>query len=224
LTRSITPALRDAVLALWGYTAVNADEDLGQDAADIGLALGCHDLAVADHAARLMLDGRVGRLVFSGATSPATRPLFPEGEAVHFARRALAAGVPPQSVVLERHATNTAENFTRTRALLDSKAVAVESGIIVTRPYHKRRALLTARHNWPGVRWRATAGEHDFDAYCAQLGDTNRVINYVVGEVIRIAAYGGERGLLGPADPVPEHLLTTAERLSAAGYGGRPVL
>lgn len=222
MTHFIAPELRDFVLALWDYTSVDAGGVCGQDTADIGLALGCHDPAVADHAARLVLGGRVRRLVFSGATSPATRALFPEGEAVHFARRALAAGVPPRSVILETNATNTAENYTRTRALLESMKVTVKSGLIVTRPYHQRRALLTARGNWPGVEWHATAGELDFDAYRAQLGDTDRVINYVVGEVLRIEAYG-RRGLLGLAAPVPEHLLAAAERLAAAGYGGRPV-
>lgn len=214
---SLAPAPRDAVLALWQYTV----EDDAPGTADIGLVLGCHDLAVADHAARIALDGQVGRLVFSGATSATTRPLFPDGEAVHFARRAQAAGVPRHSVVLETSATNTAENFTRTRSLLDSLAIAVDSGVIVTRPYHERRALLTAHHNWPGVKWRATASHDDFDDYCACLGDADRVVNYLVGEVARIAAYR-RRGLLGPIEPVPEHLLAAAEYLSVAGYGGRP--
>lgn len=245
MTRPLSPAARQDVLALWRYTLAHDDADRARDpgspsacpaarrassrdapaarrAADLALALGCHDPAVADHAARLVLDGVVERLVISGATSPATRPLFPHGEAVHFARRALAAGVPAESMVLETRATNTAENFTRTRALLESMAIEPRCAVIVTRPYHERRALLTARHHWPGVTWRVTASEHDFDAYCRQLGDSDRVVNYTLGEVKRLATYG-QRALLAPGDPVPQHLLAAAERLAAAGYAGRPV-
>ena len=72
MTHSIAPAVQHAILALWQYTVINDTESFRQDTADIGLALGCHDPAVADHAARLALAGQVQRLVFSGATSPAT--------------------------------------------------------------------------------------------------------------------------------------------------------
>ncbi|GAB3958836.1 YdcF family protein [Actinoallomurus acanthiterrae] len=211
--------LTKAIDTLWGYTLLT----FPQARVDIGLGLGCHDIGVAEQAASLFHHDGFTRLVFSGATSPATRPIFPDGEAVHFARRAVERGVPPTRILVEDRATNTAENFTATRALLARHGVPVESAVIITRPYHQRRALLTARHAWPDVGWSTSSSHRDFASYCDFLGDRDKVIDYLVGETARIVTYG-ERGMLGEVETPPDPVVAAMRDLSAAGYTRRPVI
>jgi uncharacterized SAM-binding protein YcdF (DUF218 family) len=87
-------------------------------ASDVILALGCHDIGVADTAADLYAAGHAPLIVASGGLRPGTKDALGGGEAVVFRSRMIARGVPAAAVVTEERARHTGENFTLTRDLL----------------------------------------------------------------------------------------------------------
>jgi uncharacterized SAM-binding protein YcdF (DUF218 family)/glycosyltransferase involved in cell wall biosynthesis len=73
---------------------------------------------------------------------------FPEAEAM----RALAVdqGIPPSAIVLEKRATNTYQNVAFVNEILETRHWS--SVLLVSSPYHMRRALLVWRKVAPGIR------------------------------------------------------------------------
>lgn len=100
---------------------------------------GGNTTARAEQASKLYEDGWAEELVFSGA---ALDPLSPSNADVmrEFAKR---SGIPEEVIRIEEEAQNTAENA------LNSEQIATEedyeSIILVTEPYHQRRAYLEFR-------------------------------------------------------------------------------
>ena len=75
-------------------------------------------------------------LVFSGASSdPESAP-----SAELMKREAVRAGVPPDAVIVEGASTTTGENAARVAEVM--RAQGLHTAILVTSPYHQRRAAL----------------------------------------------------------------------------------
>ncbi|MCP9955152.1 YdcF family protein [Actinomadura madurae] len=180
--------------------------------ADVILALGSHDTRVAVHAARLWHEGWSPLVVVSGGRGKITSG-WDETEARVFGRVVREHGVPADALVLEETATNTGENITASRRLLDGRGVAVRSGILVAKPYMTRRALATARRQWPGVAWTPSAPELGFDAFGP---DERQFIELMVGDLQRMVVYA-ERGYQVPM-PVPAAAWAAYEELARLGY------
>lgn len=180
--------------------------------ADVILALGCHDTRVAVHAARLWHEGWAPLVVVSGGRGKITSS-WDETEARVFGRVVREHGVPGRALLLEETAANTGENVTATRRLLGERGVAVGSGILVAKPYMTRRALATARRQWPGVRWAASAPEIGFDAFG---GDERQFIELMVGDLQRMVVYA-DRGFQVPV-PVPAAAWAAYEELARLGF------
>src|SRR4051812_36412743 len=119
----IPAALRADVETLWCYH----DMRHSLRPCDVGIGLGSHDLGVAVIATDLFHRGMFPHIVFTGANAPTTIDRFPRGEAVHYREYAVEHGVPPESVLVEAKATNTAENLQLTRELLSQKGIAPRS-------------------------------------------------------------------------------------------------
>lgn len=208
---------RDDVRTLWDYHRI--DDDLRP--VDAAIGLGSHDPGVATYTAELYGRGLFPLVVFTGANAPTTVERFPRGEAVHFREIAMELGVPDTAILVEPNATNTAENFDFTRALLAEHDIAVRSVVITCRPYQQRRAYATARKRWPDVEFLCAATGLDLDGYVATIGDPDRVINMLVGETQRIAlyAYAG----YSIEQDLPPTVRSAYERLVAAGFTTRLV-
>ncbi|WP_246342530.1 YdcF family protein [Actinomadura verrucosospora] len=181
--------------------------------ADAILALGCHDTRVAAHAARLWLARWAPVVVVTGGRGKITSA-WTETEAQVFARVAREHGVPDGALVLEETATNTGENITATRRLLDGR-LDLRSGILVAKPYMTRRALATARKQWPGVEWTAACPDLGYETYGAG-DDERRFIELMVGDLQRMEVYA-ERGFQVPM-PVPAGVWAAYEELVEMGY------
>jgi uncharacterized SAM-binding protein YcdF (DUF218 family) len=93
-------------------------------------------------AVRLYRAGYVRYLVFSGAGGPGD-------SAASMARVALRNRVPPAALLLDGRARSTYQNVLFVRGLLTRHHV--HTLILVTTPYHQRRAYLVARHLLPTV-------------------------------------------------------------------------
>ncbi len=123
--------------------------------ADLILAAGSHDVRVADRAAELFQAGRAPLILCSGGLGKMTEGLWDVPEAVVFARRCMAMGVPEDRIVLEPASTNTGENFRFSRALLSRMGIFPRTGIVVCKPYMAKRAWATGARQWNEVCWSA---------------------------------------------------------------------
>ena len=193
------PVRADAEV-LWAYLQV----DDPVEPVDVAIGLGSHDPGVPAHTAELYRRGLFPLVVFTGASGPSTVDRFPHGEAVHFREIALDSGVPAEAVLVEARARNTGENLRFTRDLLADRGIAVRSVLLVARPYHQRRARATAAKVWPEVEVLCSAHKQDLGTYLAEIGDADRVVSMLVGEVQRVAAYP-ERGFT-VAEEIPGDL------------------
>jgi uncharacterized SAM-binding protein YcdF (DUF218 family) len=213
----IHEAIRADVETLWRY------HELGHQLrpTDVGIGLGSHDLGVATHTADLYSRGMFPLIVFTGANAPTTVERFPRGEAVHYREHALSLGVPESAILTETRATNTGENITFTRQLLDDHDVQPRSVTLISRPYQQRRAYATARKLWPEVHIICSSLPLALDNYVASIGDPDRVVNMLVGDTQRITVYA-EAGYAIP-QPVPDNVSDAFERLAGLGYDARLV-
>jgi uncharacterized SAM-binding protein YcdF (DUF218 family) len=113
-------------------------------AADVVVVLaGDPDYERTATAARLVLSGW-GRLLVLTGGEPG-----PGDSAESLRERALSLGVPSDRIRLETTSHSTREAMLATAPLL--RAERVRTAIVVTSPYHLRRAAAAARRAWPGV-------------------------------------------------------------------------
>lgn len=188
---------------------------------DVAIALGSHDIGVAEHTADLFHAGRFPVIVFTGANAPTTVKDFPRGEAVQFAERAEELGVPRSAILVEPRATNTGENLTYSRELLAEHKVSVSSATMISRPYQQRRAYATAQKLWPELDVMCSARTQELGAYIASIGSEKRVLDMLVGDTQRLWVYA-EKGFAAPQE-IDDRTMAAYERLVAAGYTSRLV-
>jgi uncharacterized SAM-binding protein YcdF (DUF218 family) len=214
---TVPAALRDDVETLWDYH----DMHHKLRPVDVGIGLGSHDLGVAVHATDLYHRAYFPRIVFTGANAPTTVARFPRGEAVHYRDYAVIHGVPDEAILLEPSATNTSENLEYARQLLLDRGIQVASLILVSRPYQQRRAYATAKMVWPEVDVLCSSERLPLDKYVESVGDTEKVINMLVGDTQRITVYA-ESGFAIP-QVVPAAVELAYQRLVSAGFTRRLV-
>lgn len=210
-------SVMDDAQILWDYHQMHHEPRN----TDIAIGLGSHDIGVAEHAAALYHQGRFPLIVFTGANAPTTVEVFPRGEAVHYAERAEQLGVPDEAIVLEQHARNTAENFTRTRDLLESEGIHPGTATIISRPYQQRRAYATCKKSWPELDVICSSRPQSLPEYIASIGDDDKVLNMLVGDTQRIWVYA-DQGFAAQQE-VPGAAMDAYQRLVAAGYTRRLV-
>ena len=116
--------------------------------ADCILALGSHDLRVAEYAAKLFLEGWASLLACSGGVAHKSDLLatgWDKPEAEVFADIAVKMGVPKEKILIENRSANTGENIRFTKGLFAERRLAPKRIIIVQKPYMERRAYATMK-------------------------------------------------------------------------------
>ena len=187
--------------------------------ADCIIALGSHDTRVAERAADLFLEGWAPLIVLSGARGAFTSGLWERPEAEVFADVAAARGVPKGRLLLEKAATNTAENVVLSRALLADRGLFPRRAIAVQKPYMERRTHATFRRQWPELEVIVTSPQLAFDDYARGSILPDDLVHIMVGDLQRLMVYG-EKGWSEKQD-VPEGVRAAYERLVARGYTRR---
>jgi uncharacterized SAM-binding protein YcdF (DUF218 family) len=140
-----------ALAVLLALGAVFTDEParwlVARDApqsADAAIVLaGDPDYERTKTAARLVLGGRVQLLVLTGGEPG------PGDSAESLREVALRAGVPAARIRMEQVSHSTHESLEAVRAILEREGV--RCAIVVTSPYHQRRAAWAARRSLPGI-------------------------------------------------------------------------
>ncbi len=184
--------------------------------ADCILALGSHDLRVADRAAQLYLEGWAPMIIFSGGLGNFTKEMWTETEADLFAAIAINRGVPKEAILVENKSTNTGENILFTQQLLAQKNLDPQSFIVVQKPYMERRSYATFKKHWPGKHLMVTSPQISFEAYPTEEIPLERVINIMVGDLQRIKFYP-EKGFQ-IFQEIPEDVWQAYEQLVEAGF------
>ena len=123
---------------LRGCEAVSSGSDCQPADAIVAVSGGNTSLRAAE-AIRLYQEGWAKTLVFSGAAADTTGP----SNAEVMRRQAIAAGVPDDDIEVEMLAQTTRQNAERVKQLLvEAGGGGAKRVILVTSPYHQRRASL----------------------------------------------------------------------------------
>jgi len=197
---------------LWDYHHLNHDLQY----ADCILALGSHDLRVADRAADLYNDGWAPLIIFSGGLGNLTQKIWKEPEADQFAKIAVKKGVPERAILIENKSTNTGENILFTRQILKEKNLNPQSFILVQKPYMERRSYATFKKHWPDKKLIVTSPQIPFDQYPNDEIPLEKVINILAGDLQRIKIYP-EKGFQVYQE-IPADIWQAYERLIELGY------
>jgi len=197
---------------LWDYHHMHH----ALEKADCILALGSHDLRVAERAAELYLEGWAPSVIFSGGLGNFTKGMWTETEADQFAAIAVRMGVPKTSILVENKSTNTGENILLTQQLLAQKNLDPRSFIVVQKPYMERRSYATFKQHWPGKKLVVTSPQISFEDYPTEEIPLERVINIMVGDLQRIKFYP-EKGFQVYQE-IPADIWWAYEPLVASGF------
>src|ERR1043166_2404054 len=201
---------------LWNYHRLNHR----LEPADAILVLCSHDKKVAERGAQLFLEGWAPLLIFSGGLGAITSRMWNEPEAEQFAEFAFTMGVPKEKILVENKSTNTGENISFTRQLLETKQIAPQNFILVQKPYMERRSFATFRKVWPEKKVLVTSPQVSFDEYLADYVNnelsSDDVVSIMVGDLQRINLYA-EKGFQIPQE-IPDEVWSAYEELVRAGF------
>ena len=208
----ITQETRVLAQKLWDYHHMHHR----LQKSDCILALGSHDLRVADRAAELYLQGWAPLLICAGGLGRLTEEVWTEPEADQFARIAMEKGVPEQAILIENRSTNTGENIVLTQQLLDRKNLNPQSFIVVQKPYMERRSYATFKKHWPQKQLIVTSPQIPFDEYPTEEIPLEKVIDIMVGDLQRIKVYPQKDFQV--YQEIPADVWDAFEQLVALGY------
>lgn len=197
---------------LWDYHHTNQVPEKS----DCILALGSHDLRVAERAADLYLEGFAPLLIISGGLGNFTKEMWTEKEADKFAAVAIKKGVPENAILIENKSTNTGENILFTQKLLEVKGLTPQSFIVVQKPYMERRSFATFKKHWPDKKFVVTSPQIPFEEYPTEEISMEKVINIMVGDLQRIKCYPGKGFQI--YQEIPEEVWDAYGKLVALGF------
>jgi hypothetical protein len=105
---------------------------------------------------------------------------------------AIQQGVPAAAIAVEEKATNTLENFTFSARIVEAEIgwSKVRTVAIAAKPFHMRRALMTARANWPAhLRFVMRPSDAPDDPPAATWWQTEAGRGFVLSELRAIGTY-----------------------------------
>ena len=175
---------------LWNYH--NLNQEIKKS--NIILGFGSHDLNVAQRCAQLFLQGYGDKIIFTGGFGRITKNLWYMTEAEKFAQIAIEMGVPKNKIIIENEASNTGENISNTKNLLNKLNLYPSSFLIVDKPYRERRTFATLKKQWPEIDFIITSPPYSYGEYCDfySHGEISKdeFISIMVGDLQRIDLYG----------------------------------
>ncbi len=197
---------------LWDYHKLN--HKLTES--DCIMALGSHDLRVAERAVDLYNQGLAPWIVFSGGLGNFTRDNWDKPEAERFADLAIKLGVSPGVIIKENRSANTGENIKFTKELIKKQGHDFKSFILIQKPYMERRTWATFKKQWPEANIKVSSPQISFEDYPTDDIPMNMVINIMVGDLQRIKVYP-EKGYQVKQE-VPDDIEFAYNELIKKGY------
>lgn len=201
---------------VWSYMLMH--QPLVQS--DVIIALGSTDTRVAEHAARLWLQGYGRWLLCAGGRGRFTSSTFDRSEAEVFCEVAQKLGVPKDRILLESSSTNTGQNVQLSYEVLQEHGLRPQSILVVTKPYMERRAYATFKKQWPDGHTSVTVTSPplSFEEYCDEQHSREHVIKTMLGDLERIRDYPAKGFMI--KQPIPDNVVEAA-RVMAEQPAGR---
>jgi DUF218 domain len=108
------------------------------------------DLFLRGLTPKILISGRGPRLLANLITGRRPRR-WQKAECDIYKAYGIQRGIPEHAILLERKARNTLENFAFAKALIEREVgwQNLNRIAIAAKPFHMRRALMTARMQWP---------------------------------------------------------------------------
>ena len=211
----MNPEALAAARTIWDYHSIRDEPE----PSEYVVALGTNDLRVAQYAAGLWARGFAPWMICSGGVAHVGDLLetsWQEPEAEVFAREAARLGVPRERIVLEPRATNTAENVSFTRQLLEERGVRPERVLFAVKPFMARRVRATIAVRWPEPRTLVCSQRMSLDEYFTPELTPEKVTNIMMGDLQRIWIYG-RRGWSAEQE-IPAAVRAAYDQLAALGF------
>jgi uncharacterized SAM-binding protein YcdF (DUF218 family) len=187
--------------------------------ADVIIALGTNDLRVAEFAADLYHRRYGSILVCTGGVAHQGDLLatpWPKTEAEMYADVAERREVPRDRILLEKRATNTAENIRFARELLTERAICPRNILIAVKPFMQRRVWATLAVEWPAMHATLASPDMTLDEYFTAELPAEKIINIMMGDLQRIWVYA-RRGWSAP-QTIPADVREAYQGLIALGF------
>lgn len=191
--------------------------------ADLIFGFGSPDIRTAEYCAELYLESYAPKILFSGGDAhndDLLKTPWEGAEAVVFAEKAMALGVPRDDILIEDKATNTGENLRFGYQLLLENNLKPKSIILVHYPTLMRRTYTSFKKQWPGEEADIILNciDTSFDEYIWEQHEheRDRIINTMVGELQRIKEYPKLGYQI--VQEIPEHVWDAFENLVEMGY------
>ena len=176
----------------WGWNKFLV-VSLPLEKADTLIVLGGEAVARPLEAARLFKADIAPRIFVTGI-----------GDARANSRILMREGVPSSAITIESKATTTYSNATLLKPLLE--AARVRSALIVTSPFHTRRALATFRKVIPGVRFGVVSASIGWWNSPQGRNDLNR---FATIEIVKTLGYWLLYGVSPVLEPEPSRSVPT---------------
>ena len=188
--------------------------------ADCIVGFGNFNTNIARRAAQLYLEGIAPKILFTGGLGRNTEGLFPEPEAVRFARVAMECGVPAEDILIEDKSTNTKENIEFTRQLLQERGIPCDHILGVHQPFMERRIVAAMGVYWPELNFSVTSPQVTIPEYLASAREQgvseNASVSVIVGDFQRMDLYA-KKGYQLPQE-IPEEAWEAFRKLVAMGF------
>ena len=206
---------------LWDYLCMHQTPEK----ADCIVGFGCYNEDIPRRCAQLYRDGFAPYVLFTGGLGRNTAEMWTESEAERFGAIALGEGVPESALLLEPRSTNTAENISFTRQLLEERQIPVSSVLGVHKPYMERRIYAAWKNYWPQMPFSVTSYPQTMAAYleanAARGRSKTATVEMLVGDFQRIDLYA-KKGYQIPQE-IPQSTWDAFEALVSMGYTGQLV-
>lgn len=159
---------------------------------DFAFVLGAPNLSNIEPAINLYRKGFTQAIVISGFGPQKTPDTTSPSEAEILKNYAIRSGIPADKILIEIESTNTLENFCFTRPLIETHFGwhKITQVAICGQPFHMRRALMTARRQWPShVKLLMTPSNHPDDPNPMTWWQSNAGKAFVFRELNAISIY-----------------------------------
>ena len=157
---------------------------------DFAFVLGSPTLSSVEPAIELYLSHKTSWIVISGHGPVLQDNMLTEAEL--YRNYAIARGVPESQILIETRATNTRENFVFAGVSIEAQFgwKNVHRVSISGKPFHMRRALMTARAHWPRhLALIMLPSEHRDDSPAETWWQTEGGCRFVMRELQAIGTY-----------------------------------
>jgi len=214
----IGPDVQKAAECVWQYMLLNME----LVPADAIMVLGSNDLRVADRGAELYHAKLAPIVLLSGGVGVLTEGVYGKSEAEAFADRCKALGVPEEAILIESASTNTGENITLSRKVLEKAGIleGIKNVIVVQKPFMERRSYATFRKQWPDSTTvlQVTSPVIPFSSYAdpSKGLSTKNIIDVMCGDLQRIAIY--PRKGFQVEQPIPQSVWDALHILLTKGF------